>query len=1622
MPTSFPALTNQNGAQKQIQPTQTLLVGDGVDTEAAAPIQIGPVNATSVAEGPTTASGLNSHSEGLATAASGANSHAEGDATFATAPSAHAEGQDTHATGNRSHAEGAHTTAGPGFHTHAEGNTTTASGTDAHSEGNSTTASGNQAHAEGLSTNIGVTGIASNTASHSEGQDTVASGPQGHAEGLQTTASGNQSHAQGWQTNATLDQAHAEGAQTNATGRASHAEGQNTTAGGGDQAHAEGQNSMATGNQSHAQGYQTTSSGFGSHSEGVFSSASNSGDHAEGVNTTASSVGQAAHAEGLNTQALNDGAHSEGISTYTGVTGIATGQASHVEGQDSIASGFASHAEGLNTNCNANATHSEGWQTNANNNQAHAEGQFTNANGSPSHAEGNGTTANNNGDHSEGVGTTAGSVSQGGAHAEGVNTFALNDGAHAEGVSSFAGGTGVARGVASHSEGQDTQANFLGDHAEGVSTFAQSTSLGGAHAEGVSTFAFEDGAHSEGAYTRAIGLQSHAEGASSNPGTRGIATGTASHSEGQDTIASGAAAHAEGLLTTASGDQSHAEGANTFATNSQAHAEGANNTTASGIASHAEGSSSTASGEAAHAEGASTAAAGFASHAQGSGTVASGNSSSAVGLSSVASRDYEEMFASGGIFTEGDAQQGRSVYSGSTAINSAGVVVSSTTTAVLFVGLPDSPASSFVPNNSSKIVVEADAASGNSAGDFATFDFDLATRTVPLNSTLYGSDIDVIIGGYVPGVFAPTFATAGASEWRMQVASLPQYPSVIGGETREASLQFYFYSSIETYALNFYGTEYVTVTTDPTLTPSSSFTFEMWMQVQDTPIDALDTIQQAVWGTGDPGVSQEWAFMLNPQYLSPAQGIFLAFNCVFTTFGAVNFTLQGSPSAPGVGVNDGLWHHYAATYDSVGGALTLWIDGDSISTIPVGPGDSLVPNVNPLILGNTGTLVAPYFTGTLGNVRISNVDRYTGTFFPPPSYTVDANTVAYWPFLDSGGGITADTSGNVHDGTLAGLPGSAVPLPVFRPNNDGADGLAHKVNVSAAIRYTEVVVVPELNIEGVANLNGDTAINDAGHAQPSTTTALVFVSTLPSFDGTIGYVAQLAVSATATDTSGPDSATFNFLGNDVRIAPINPVYPASSLAAFISSGGLPGVFAPTTSTPGASAWRMQAFSVPMWPNTNPDPGTLPAQSLPAIQFYFYSSISTYALNFYGTEYVTVPADPTLTPTGSFTFEMWMQAPQATLPFDGGSAYKIPSVWGTGDPSGGSNKVTNAWAFRLFAPTGGPGTVPLAFAGNFVNKGQVGLHLLQNSIVTDGLWHHYAVTYDGVGGELTMWVDGSSLSGATFNVGPGDSLVPTTNPLILGNTGTRTGNFQNVYFAGTLGNVRVSNTNLYTAAFTPSPSYVPGTDTLAYFGETLLFVVGDVITGSTSGATGTVTQVNDNGSGAGTLLLTGAGAFQGGEAILPASISGATATVGSLNYSGESPTVFAVGDTVTGGTSGATGAVVNVADNGAGAGTLTFSTTTLVFLVGEPLSAAPSGATATSGGAVFNSTVAYWPFLDSGAGMTNDVSGNGHNGTLAGLSVSGVPLPLPVFRPNNDGADGPATEVSIVGTLDFSGYE
>ena len=134
-----------------------------------------------------------------------------------------------------------------------------------------------------------------------------------------------------------------------------------------------------------------------------------------------------------------------------------------------------------------------------------------------------------------------------------------------------------------------------------------------------------------------------------------------------------------------------------------------------------------------------------------------------------------------------------------------------------------------------------------------------------------------------------------------------------------------------------------------------------------------------------------------------------------TTFGDLNVGV--------LGVIDGAWHHVAFTFD--GSTITGFVDGELISSASV---SGTLPDISsPMFIGwfTEGTAPQNPFNGSMDEVRISSVIRYTERFTPTTTFTPDSDTVGYWKFNEGTGTTAADSSGNGYHGTLAG---STLPL------------------------------------------------------------------------------------------------------------------------------------------------------------------------------------------------------------------------------------------------------------------------------------------------------------------------------------------------------------------------------------------------------------------------------------------------------------------------------------------------------------------------------------------------------------------------------------------------------------------
>ncbi len=167
--------------------------------------------------------------------------------------------------------------------------------------------------------------------------------------------------------------------------------------------------------------------------------------------------------------------------------------------------------------------------------------------------------------------------------------------------------------------------------------------------------------------------------------------------------------------------------------------------------------------------------------------------------------------------------------------------------------------------------------------------------------------------------------------------------------------------------------------------------------------------------------------------------------------------------------------------------------------------------------------------------------------------------------------------------------------------------------------------------------------------------------------------------------------------------------------------------------------------------------------------------------------------------------------------------------------------------------------------------------------------------------------------------------------------------------------------------------------LRYDGQTGNFTVGQVVTGTTSGAVGTIAADADGGT-EGCLTLTAVtGTFQDNEAITDP-ITGA-ATVNTPNFTGNLTKLnyvtqtanYHVGLKITGGTSAATAVILADADAGA-TGTLTLALIAGTFVTAEIVTDSSAGSATASGSQYFQITYANGVGLQVGQLVTGQTSG------------------------------------------------
>lgn len=158
----------------------------------------------------------------------------------------------------------------------------------------------------------------------------------------------------------------------------------------------------------------------------------------------------------------------------------------------------------------------------------------------------------------------------------------------------------------------------------------------------------------------------------------------------------------------------------------------------------------------------------------------------------------------------------------------------------------------------------------------------------------------------------------------------------------------------------------------------------------------------------DHDASQGWVLLVKDQKLE------------FRVYTGTTRTVGDGAAAATVTAN--AWHHVAGTFNG-STSMSAYVDGVEVD------GTGFAPTSTANYDGETVIGASAYndlfrFEGAIDEVRLSNLERYTGATYtrPTAAFTADANTIALWHLEDAPGQAALDSAGAALDGELGADP------------------------------------------------------------------------------------------------------------------------------------------------------------------------------------------------------------------------------------------------------------------------------------------------------------------------------------------------------------------------------------------------------------------------------------------------------------------------------------------------------------------------------------------------------------------------------------------------------------------------
>ncbi len=180
------------------------------------------------------------------------------------------------------------------------------------------------------------------------------------------------------------------------------------------------------------------------------------------------------------------------------------------------------------------------------------------------------------------------------------------------------------------------------------------------------------------------------------------------------------------------------------------------------------------------------------------------------------------------------------------------------------------------------------------------------------------------------------------------------------------------------------------------------------------------------------------------------------------------------------------WHYLTGVGSS--GTTKMYIDGLLVGTANMQLTDDIT------VLGNSMAYGGQNF-GTIDELRISNIARYTSSFPPPINqFTTDGNTVGLWHFDEGSGTLAADSSSGGHNATLSGsFAWVAASAKIFTNRNSGINSYSPVVFVSGTASPYNLNYAPSVKRwTAAAAGNWETAANWTPSGAPAAGDIVVF--------------------------------------------------------------------------------------------------------------------------------------------------------------------------------------------------------------------------------------------------------------------------------------------------------------------------------------------------------------------------------------------------------------------------------------------------------------------------------------------------------------------------------------------------